>query len=98
MKVNYKKVHILLDSNMKKKELLEPAGVSTYTINKFNKNENITLEVLSKACKALDCILDNIIDFEDRKSKELSLLFLSVGMFIMQFLLIDSNFRIGGMM
>lgn len=51
---------------MKKKELAELAGVSTYTINKLNKNENVTVEVLGKICKALDCILDDIMEFEDR--------------------------------
>lgn len=40
---------------MKKKELAQIAGVSTYTINKLNKNDNVTVEVLGKICKALDC-------------------------------------------
>ena len=52
---------------MKKRELSELARVSTYTINKLNKNENITVEVLGKICKALDCSLDDIMEFEDRK-------------------------------
>ena len=65
MKANYKKLwHILLDRNMKKKELAELAGVSTYTTNKLNKNENVTVEVLGKICKALDCSLDDIMEFE----------------------------------
>ena len=68
MKANYKKLwHILLDRNMKKKELAEIVGVSTHTINKLNKNENVTVEVLGKICKVLDCSLDDIIAFEDRK-------------------------------
>ena len=68
MKANYKKLwHILLDRNMKKKELAELAGVSIYTINKLNKNENVTIEVLGKICKALDCSLDDIMEFEDKE-------------------------------
>lgn len=68
MKANYKKLwHILLDRNMKKKELAELAGVSTYTTNKLNKNENVTVEVLGKICKALDCSLDDIMEFEDKE-------------------------------
>ena len=67
MKANYKKLwHILLDRNMKKKELAELAGVSAYTINKLNKNENVTVEVLGKICKVLECSLDDIMEFEDR--------------------------------
>ena len=66
MKANYKKLwHILLDRNMKKKELAELAGVSTYTINKLNKNENVTVEVLGKICKVLDCSLDDIMEFKE---------------------------------
>ena len=65
MKANYKKLwHILLDRNMKKKELAELAGVSTYTINKLNKNENVTVEVLEKICEVF-CSLDDIIEFEE---------------------------------
>lgn len=72
IKANYKKLwHILLDRDMKKKELAEMAGVSTYTINKLNKNDNVTVEVLGKICKALDCTLDDIMEFEeDRENGE----------------------------
>lgn len=66
MKANYKKLwHILLDMDMKKKELAQIAGVSTYTINKLNKNENVTVEVLGKICRALNCTLDDIMEFEE---------------------------------
>lgn len=66
MKANYKKLwHILLDSDMKKKELAQIAEVSTYTINKLNKNENVTVEVLGKICRALNCTLDDIMEFEE---------------------------------
>lgn len=66
MKANYKKLwHILLDRDMKKKELAQIAGVSTYTINKLNKNENVTVEVLGKICIALNCTLDDIMEFEE---------------------------------
>lgn len=72
MKANYKKLwHILLDRDMKKKELAQIAGVSTYTINKLNKNENVTVEVLGKICRALNCTLDDIMEFEeDEKQKQ----------------------------
>lgn len=66
MKANYKKLwYILLDRDMKKKELAQIAGVSTYTINKLNKNENVTVEVLGKICRALNCTLDDIMEFEE---------------------------------
>ena len=66
MKANYKRLwHILLDRDMKKKEVALIAGVSTYTINKLNKNDNVTVEVLGKICKALNCTLDDIMEFEE---------------------------------
>ncbi|MDO5713663.1 MAG: helix-turn-helix transcriptional regulator [Tissierellia bacterium] len=66
MKANYKKLwHILLDRDMKKKELAQMAGVSTYTINKLNKNDNVTVEFLGKICKALNCTLDDIMGSEE---------------------------------
>ena len=71
MKANYKRLwHILLDKNMKKKDLAKLAEVSTYTINKLNKNENVTVEVLGKICKALDCALDDIMEFEEDNNQE----------------------------
>lgn len=71
MKPNYKRLwHILLDRDMKKKELARLAGVSTYTINKLNKNENVTVEVLGKICKVLNCTLDEIVEFTEDKKRE----------------------------
>lgn len=66
MRANYKKLwHTLLVRNMKKKELVKFAVVSTYTINKPNKNENVIVGGLRKICKALDCSLDDIMEFEE---------------------------------
>jgi|BioPla2DNA2_1021312.scaffolds.fasta_scaffold00029_78 putative transcriptional regulator len=63
MGVSYKKLwHVLLDKDLKKKDLAEIAGVSTYTINKLNRNENVTIEVLAKICRALDCTMDDILE------------------------------------
>ena len=70
MSVSYKKLwHILLDKDLKKKDLAEIAGVSTYTINKLNRNENVTVEVLAKICKALDCTMDDILEVLDNENE-----------------------------
>ena len=64
MSVSYKKLwHLLLDKNMKKKELSELAGISNYTINKLNGDGNITVKVLEKICLVLDCKVDDILEF-----------------------------------
>jgi len=64
MAVSYKKLwKLLIDKNLKKKDLESLAGVSHYTINKLNKGENVTTEVLGKICKALNCTVDDIMEF-----------------------------------
>ena len=70
MSISYKKLwHILLDKDLKKKDLAEMAGVRTYTINKLNRNENVTVEVLAKICRALDCTMDDILEVLDDENE-----------------------------
>lgn len=66
MSVSYKKLwHILIDRDMKKKDLAEKAGLTAYAIKQLNKNENVTTAVIGKICKALDCTPDDIMEFYD---------------------------------
>ena len=61
MAVSYKKLwKVLIDKDMKKKDLIEVADISSYTINKLNRGDNVTTDVLVKICKALDCSFDDI--------------------------------------
>lgn len=63
MAVSYNKLwKLLIDKNMKKKELGEAAGISNSLIAKLGKNENVTVEVLVKICTALDCQLEDIVE------------------------------------
>ena len=63
MAVSYKKLwHILLDREMKKKELAELAGLSPYTINKMGRDEAVSTEVVGKICRALECNLDDVVE------------------------------------
>lgn len=63
MSVSYNKLwKLLIDRNMKKKELGEAAGISNSLIAKLGNNENVTVEVLVKICNALDCELDDIME------------------------------------
>lgn len=55
--------HILVDRDMKKKDLEALAGLSHYTMSKMSRDENVTTEVLGKVCAALDCNVEDIIDF-----------------------------------
>jgi len=64
--VSYKKLwKMLIDRDMKKKDLAKLANLSTYTIQKMNRNENVNTETLTKICKALNCTFDDIVDIID---------------------------------
>lgn len=66
MTVNYKKLwKILIDRNMLKKDLRIASGVTTNSMAKLSKNENVSTEVLCKICKALDCNIEDIMDIVD---------------------------------
>ena len=61
--VSYKKLwHILLDKDMKKKDLEVVANLSHYTVTKLSKNETVTTDVLLKICEALDCDISDIME------------------------------------
>ena len=56
MAVSYKKLwKLLIDRDMKKKDLCEAAGISHASVAKLGKNENVTTDVLVKICTALKC-------------------------------------------
>lgn len=66
MAVSYKKLwKLLIDKDMKKKDLEAAAEISNYTITKMNRGENVTVEVIGKICKALNCTPDQIMEFID---------------------------------
>ncbi len=71
MAVSYKKLwHLLLDKDMKKVDLEREAGISEYIVKKLTRNDNVTVEVLDKICKALNCSLDDIMELlPDEKPK-----------------------------
>lgn len=56
---------MLIDKDLKKKDLIHLAGVSTYTINKLNRGDNVTTDVLVRICKALNCNIGDIMDVID---------------------------------
>lgn len=64
MAASYKKLFkLLIDRNMKKKELAEKAGVSIATITKMGKDGAVvSSDVLVKICTALGCKMDDIVE------------------------------------
>lgn len=66
MKITYKKLwKKMIDLEMSKTELREKTGISTVTLAKLGKDQNVSIEVLMKICKALECNINEICDFVD---------------------------------
>ena len=63
MTVCYNKLwKLLIDKNMKKKDLRLATGMSTTALAKLGRNEHITTEILTKICAALDCVFCDIFE------------------------------------
>ncbi len=63
MRVSYNKLFkLLIDKQMKKGDLCTQAGISTGSIGKMVKGQNMTVDILVKICAVLDCKLDDIVD------------------------------------
>lgn len=70
MAASYKKLFkLLIDRDMKKKELAEKAGVSIATITKMGKDGAVvSSEVLVKICTALGCTMDDIVEIIEEEN------------------------------
>lgn len=63
MKMSYNRLwKLLIDKGMKKSDLRKVAEVSSSSLAKMNKGENITTEVILRICEALDCRVEDIME------------------------------------
>ena len=63
MAVSYKKLwKLLIDKDIKKKDLCAQAGISSASVTKMGKNGHVTTEVLLKICTALNCRIEEIME------------------------------------
>ena len=63
MAISYKRLwKLLIDRNMKKRDLQELANVSSSSIAKLGKNENVNTDILVRICTALNCELQDIME------------------------------------
>lgn len=63
VEVSYKKSwKILIDKDMKKKDLQASAGISWASVTKLSKGERVSMEVLMKICKTLNCDIGDIVE------------------------------------
>ena len=66
MGVSYKKLwKLLIDRDMTKTEMRKQSGISTGALAKLGKNESVSMEVLVKICRALDCDLNDIVELTE---------------------------------
>ena len=71
MIISYNKLwKMLIDKKMNRKDLRQMAGISTASIAKLGKGENITTDVLLKICKALDCDVTDIMEIEKSSTED----------------------------
>lgn len=54
---------MLIDKDMKKKDLKALTGISSNTITKLVNNENVTMEVIEKICLGMGCTIDKVVEF-----------------------------------
>ena len=63
MGVSYKKLFkLMIDRDIKKKDLRAMASIGNSTMAKLANNENVTMDVMAKICSALGCKLDDIVE------------------------------------
>lgn len=63
MALSYKKLwKLLIDKDMKKKDLQKVADISSTSITKLGKNENVNTEIIEKICAALHCDVSDIME------------------------------------
>lgn len=70
MSISYKKLwKLLIDRDMKKKDLCAVAGISHASVAKLGKNENVTTAVLVKIYTALQCDIGDIMEIKEDSEK-----------------------------
>lgn len=63
MHISYNKLwKLLIDKNMNKQDLREASGISSASVAKLGKGDNITTEVLLRICTALKCDIGDIME------------------------------------
>lgn len=63
MCISYNKLwKMLIDKNMKKSDLREKVGISSASLAKLGKGDNITTDVLLRICEVMDCRIEDILE------------------------------------
>ncbi len=71
MDVSYKKLFkLLIDREIRKTEFAKMAGISANTLAKLAKDENVSLGIIARICRALNCTVDDILDVLPEQGEE----------------------------
>lgn len=71
MALSYKKLFkLLIDRDLKKKDLCDLAGISTSSVTKLCKDQHVNTEILEKICDALNCDISEIVEVINKKSED----------------------------
>lgn len=63
--ISYKKLwKLLIDKNLKKKDLQRISGISSSSIAKLGRNDNVNTEIINKICNALNCDIVDIMEMD----------------------------------
>lgn len=63
MEISYKKLwKLLIDRDIKKKDLQSSAGISWASVTKLSKGEAVSMDVLIKVCKAMNCDIGDVVE------------------------------------
>ncbi|MDO9580664.1 MAG: helix-turn-helix transcriptional regulator [Bacteroidales bacterium] len=69
MAISYNRLwKLLIDNHMKKKDLKDKAELSTATMAKLGKDESVSLDVLVRVCKVLNCEIGDVVEIADEKN------------------------------
>lgn len=64
MPLSYNKLwKILIDKGMNKVTLRDSIGITSATLAKLSKNERVSMEVIERICKELDCNIGDVVDY-----------------------------------
>lgn len=70
MAINYDKLfHMMIDRKITNIQLKDMAGVSANIITRLKRDEYISIESIEKICKALQCGVDDILEFIDKEEQ-----------------------------
>lgn len=72
MDVSYNKLFkLLIDKDLKKTEFAKLVGISANTLAKLSRNEIVSMDVIIRICRKMECSVDEIMDILPEKKLRL---------------------------